>query len=61
MLSVLAVVYTSAIVRSLTPFFVWIQDHPYQGYFVFFVVDALSVPLLLPNVIIILIGGFVFK
>ena len=60
-LSVLAIVYTSTIVNSMTPFFMWLQANAYTGYFIFFVIDTLSVPLLLPNVIIILIGGFVFK
>lgn len=54
-------VYTSTIVKSMTPFFAWIQAHPYQGYFIFFVLDTISIPLLLPNVIINLVGGFVFK
>ncbi len=60
-LSVLAIVYTSVIVNKLTPFFEWIQLHPYTGYFIFFVLDTISIPLILPNVIILLIGGFVFK
>ena len=60
-LCVLAFVYTSDIVEIMTPFFSWLQSHAYTGYFIFFLIDTLSVPLLLPNVIIILIGGFVFK
>ncbi len=55
------VIFTPDIVKSLDFFFAWIRANPIAGYFIYFVVYLVCVPLFFPVFILTLAGALAFK